>query len=42
MEVNGQLHALPTLPQGKVPWYTLDKKLGGPQSRFGRGEEENS
>jgi hypothetical protein len=24
-------------PQGKRPWYPLDRKLGGPQSRSGRG-----
>jgi hypothetical protein len=30
-------------PQGKSPWYPLDRRLGGPQSRFGRcGEERNS
>jgi hypothetical protein len=30
-------------PQGKIPWYPLDRKLGGPQSRSGRcGEEKNS
>jgi hypothetical protein len=29
--------------QGKSPWYPLDRRLGGPQSRAGRGgEEENS
>jgi hypothetical protein len=33
----------PLCPQGKSPWYPLDKRLGGSQSRFGRGgEEENS
>jgi hypothetical protein len=43
MEVNGQLHAPATLPQGKSPFYTLDRRLGGPQSRSGRyGEEKNS
>jgi hypothetical protein len=30
-------------PQGKSPWYPLDRRLDGPQSRSGRGgEEENS
>jgi hypothetical protein len=24
-------------PQGKSPWYALDRRLGGPQSRSGRG-----
>jgi hypothetical protein len=27
-------------PQGKSPWYPLDRRLGGPQSRSGRGGEE--
>jgi hypothetical protein len=39
MEVNGQLHASAALP----PLYPLDRRLGEPQSRSGRGgEEENS
>jgi hypothetical protein len=29
-------------PQGKSPWYPLDSRLGGHQSRSGRGGEENS
>jgi hypothetical protein len=29
-------------PQGKSPWYPLDRRLGRPQSRSGRGEEKNS
>jgi hypothetical protein len=37
MEVSGQLH-----PQGKSPWYPLDRGLGGPQSRSGRGGEEKN
>jgi hypothetical protein len=42
MGVSGQLHALADLPQGKSPRYPLDRRLGGPQSRYGRcGEEEN-
>jgi len=40
MEVNGQLHAPAGLPQGKKPQYPLDRKLIGPHSRFGRGDEE--
>jgi hypothetical protein len=27
-------------PQGKSPWYPLDRGLGGPQSRSGHGGEE--
>jgi hypothetical protein len=30
----------PLCPQGKRPWYPLDRRLGGPQSRSGRGGEE--
>jgi len=37
MEVSGQLHAPAALPPGKEPWYPLDRRLGGPQSRSGRG-----
>jgi hypothetical protein len=30
-------------PQGKNPWYPLDRRVGGPQSRSrGGGEEKNS
>jgi hypothetical protein len=42
MEVNGQLHAPAALPQGKSLWYPLDRRLGGPQSRSGRGGEEKN
>jgi hypothetical protein len=32
----------PLYPPGKSPWYPLDRRLGGPQSRSGRcGEEIN-
>jgi hypothetical protein len=30
----------PLYPQGKSPWYPLDGRLGGPQSRSGHGGEE--
>jgi hypothetical protein len=40
MEVSGQRHAPTALPQGKRPWCPLDSRLGGPQSRSGRGGEE--
>jgi hypothetical protein len=33
---------LPLNPQGKSPWYPLDRRLGGPQSRSGRGGEEKN
>jgi len=42
MEVSGQFHAPAALPQGKRPWYPSDTKLGGPQSRSGRGGEEKN
>jgi hypothetical protein len=33
----------PLYPQGKSPWYPLDRRLGGPQSQSGcGGEEKNS
>jgi hypothetical protein len=32
--------ARPLYPQGKSLWYPLDRSLGGPQSRSGRGGEE--
>jgi hypothetical protein len=33
---------LPLYPQGKSPWYPLDRRLGGPQSRSERGGEEKN
>jgi hypothetical protein len=43
MEVSGQLHSATALPPEKDPWYPLDRRLGGDQSRSGRdGEEKNS
>jgi hypothetical protein len=42
MEVNGQLHASAASRQEKNHWYPLDRRLGGPQSRFGRGGEEKN
>jgi len=44
MEVSGQLHALPALPQGKEPLlpYPLDRRLSGPQSCHGYGGEEKN
>jgi hypothetical protein len=29
-------------PQGKSPWYPLDRRLGGPQSRSGHGVKEKN
>jgi hypothetical protein len=43
MELSGQFHAPAALSRGKSPRYPLDRRLGGPQSRSGRGgEEENT
>jgi len=42
MEVSGQLHASATLHPGKSPWYPLDRRLGGPQNRSGRGGGEKN
>jgi hypothetical protein len=42
MEVSGQFDAPDALHQGKSVRYTLDMRLGGPQSRYERcGEEKN-
>jgi hypothetical protein len=40
MEVSGQLHTPAAYLQRKSPWYPLDRRLGGLQSRSGRGGEE--
>jgi hypothetical protein len=32
----------PLYPQGKSPLYPLDRRLGGPQSRSGRGGEDKN
>jgi hypothetical protein len=42
MEVNDQLHAPAALPPRKEPRYPLARKMGGPQSRSGRGGEEKN
>jgi hypothetical protein len=42
MEVSGQFHAPAAVPHGKSPWHPLDRRLGGPQSRSGRGGEEKN
>jgi hypothetical protein len=36
MEVNGEIHASAALLPGKEPRYSLNRRLGGPQGRFGR------
>jgi hypothetical protein len=41
MKVSGQLHDLDRFTtREKAPWYPLDRRMGGPQSRSGRGGEE--
>jgi len=37
-------HFMPWLlyPQGRSPWYPLDRRLGGPQSHSGHGGEEKN
>jgi hypothetical protein len=42
MKVSGQLHIPAALPPGQSPWYPLHRRLGGPQSRSGRGGEEKN
>jgi hypothetical protein len=43
MKVSSQLHAPAPFHQEKSrPWYPLDRKLGGPQSRSGRGGDEKN
>jgi hypothetical protein len=42
MEVSGQLHTPAALPQGKSLRYPLYRRLGGSQSRSGRGGEEKN
>jgi hypothetical protein len=32
----------PFYPQGKSPWYPLERRVGRPQSRSGRGGEEKN
>jgi hypothetical protein len=38
--MNGYLHAPSALPQGKSPWYPLDRRLGGPQCWSERSGKE--
>jgi hypothetical protein len=40
MEVSGQIHDAAALSPWKEPQYPIDRRLGGPQSRSGRGGEE--
>jgi len=40
--VSGQLHTSAALSPGKSPCYPLDRRLGGPHIRSGRGGEEKN
>jgi hypothetical protein len=42
MEFSGQIHAPAALTPGKSPRYPLYRRLGGSQSRSGRGGEEKN
>jgi hypothetical protein len=42
MEMSDELHDPAALPPGKEPCYPLAGRLGGPQSRSGRGGEGKS
>jgi hypothetical protein len=42
MEVSDQIHAPAALPRWKNTRCSLDRRLGGPQSRPERGVEKNS
>jgi hypothetical protein len=40
MKVSVSFTPRPLYPRGKIPLYQLVRRLGGPQSRSGRGGEE--
>jgi len=42
MEVSGQIYVLATLPQGKSPWYPLDRRLGEAHRWSGHSSEEKN
>jgi hypothetical protein len=42
MDVSGQLHVPDALSAGKEPQYPLSRRLGGLQSRSGRGGKEKN
>jgi len=42
MEVSGQLHVPAALHAEKEPRYPLHRRLGGPQSRSSRDDEEKN
>lgn len=40
-DISGQFHVPAASPQGKCPWYALERRLCGPQVRSERCGEEN-
>jgi hypothetical protein len=42
MDLSGQLHAAAALHTGREPPVPFDRRLGGPQSRSGRGGVEKN
>jgi hypothetical protein len=42
LEVRSQLHACPLYPQGKIPQYSLDRRLGVLQIQSGHGVVEKN
>jgi hypothetical protein len=42
MEMSVGLTPRPLYLQGKIPWYPLERRLGGPQNRSGRCVEEKN
>jgi hypothetical protein len=42
LELSGKVHALPLYPQEKSPSYPFNRRLEGPQSRYGHGNENIS
>jgi hypothetical protein len=42
LDRGSQAHVPAALAPEKSPWYTLDRRLGGPQNRSGRGGKEKN
>jgi hypothetical protein len=42
METSGQIHVPASLSPGKSCWYSVNKRLGEPRSRYERDDEENN
>ena len=39
---NGQFHVTASLPRRRIPRYPMNRRLGGPQSEFGRCREKQT